>query len=123
MATTNTVTSPTAGDTIYSFSALANGDTFDIDASAAKSILFQVTGGTFNSSTVALVGSLDGTNWAPLFGKNQLTTGVAVTSDVKAVAANAIVWDVQPSRFVRVSVTGGTGTGITAVVLLRTLNG
>jgi hypothetical protein len=123
MATTHTVTSPASGDLLYSFTALADGDTFDIDASAAKSILFQVTGGTYNSSTVALTGSLNGTNFAPLFGKQQLTTGVAVTTAVSATASNQTIWDVQPTRIARVAVTGGTGTGLTCNVLIRTLHG
>lgn len=125
MATTNTVTSTASGDTLYSFTALATNDTFDIDASAAKSILFQVTGGTFGATPAvcALTGSLDGTNWAPLFGKQQLTTGVAVTVAASASAANQTIWDVQPTRFVRVQVTGSGGSGITCNLLIRTLHG
>ena len=125
MATTNTVTSPTAGDILYSFSALATGDTFDIDASAAKSILFQVTGGSFGATPAvcALVGSLDGTNWTPLFQVNTANTGVAVTTAVQATTANQTIWCVQPSRYVRVQVTGIGGSGITCSLLLRTLNG
>jgi hypothetical protein len=125
MATTHTVTSPASGDLLYSFSALATNDTFVIDASAAKSILFQVTGGTFGATPAvcALVGSLDGTNWAPLFCKQQLTSGLAVTTNVSATSANTTIFDVQPSRFVRVEVTGSGGSGITCNVLIRTLHG
>jgi hypothetical protein len=125
MATTHTVTSPASGDLLYSFTALATGDTFDIDASAAKSILFQITGGTFGGTPAvcALTGSLNGTNWAPLFCKQQLTTGVAVTLDVKATSANTTIFDVQPTRFVRVQVTETGGSNITCNVLIRTLHG
>lgn len=121
MATTNTVTSPAAGQTVYSFTALAVGDTFDIDASSAHSILWQTTAGTFGGSTVALVGSLDGATWAPLFQASQPITGVAVTTAVQATAANQAVWVVQPTRYLRVQVTGGAGAGIQCTVLLRTL--
>jgi hypothetical protein len=122
MATTNTVTS-LGNATLYSFTALANGDTFDVpggDFSGAEAILFQVTGGTFNSSTVALVGSLNGTNYAPLYAKNSIiSAGLPVTA-VSATSANVIVWDVQPCSKLRVTVTGGTGTGLTANLLILT---
>jgi len=128
MATTHTVTSPASGDQLYSFTALADGDTFDIDASAAKSILFQVTGGTFNASTVALTGSLNGTNFTPLYHNASgfgvaWGAGVASNTAVQATSANQGLWHVQPSRIVRVQVTGGTGTGLTCNVLIRTLHG
>lgn len=113
---------------LYSFTALADGDTFDIDASAAKSILFQVTGGTFSLSTVALTGSLNGTNFTPLYHNASgfgVTWGAGVASNaaVSATGPNQAIWHVQPCRIVRVQVTGGTGTGITCNVLIRTLHG
>lgn len=123
MATTNTVSSPAAGHTLYSFTALATGDTFDIDVSAAHTILFQVTGGTFGATPAvcAVVGSLDGTNWTPLYQFQQPTTGVAVTTAVQASVANQVVWHVQPTRWIRVQVTGAGGSGITAQLLIRSL--
>lgn len=124
MATTNTVTEASAGVTLYSFTALANGDTFDFPGkyATARRILFQVTGGTITGDTIALVGSLNGTNFAPLYAtSSNITTGVVVAAAVSAVAANANVWDVQPCRKLRLTVTGGTGTGITANVAIVTL--
>ena len=121
MATTNTVTSPYAGQTVYSFTALADGDTFDIDCSSAKEILFQVTAGTFNSSTVGLVGSLNGTNFSPLFQRNAITMVSIPASNVSATSSNVIMFDVQPTRFARIQVTGGTGLGIQCTLILRTL--
>jgi hypothetical protein len=124
MATTNTVTEASAGVTLYSFTALADADSFDFpgEYATAKRILFQVTGGTFNSSTVALVGSLNGTNYAPLYAtSSNITTGVVVAAAASAIAANGNLWDVQPSRKLRLTVTGGTGTGITANVAIVTL--
>lgn len=121
MATTNTVTSPYAGQTVYSFTALANGDTFDIDTSSAHTILFQCTAGTFSGSTLGLVGSLDGVNFAPLYQANQPISGVAVTSSIALTSVNTAVWHVQPTRILRLSVTGGTGTGIQCTLILRTL--
>ena len=122
MATTNTVSEASAGVTLYSFTALANGDSFDFpgEYTTAKSVLFQVTGGTFNSSTVALVGSLNGTNYTPLYAKNSIiSAGLPVTA-VSATAANVIVWDAQPCRKLRLTVTGGTGTALTANVIIVT---
>ena len=124
MATTNTVTSPYAGQTVYSFTELANGDTFDIDTSSAKEILFQVTAGTFNNSTLALVGSLNGTNWAPLYQRNAIAIAAIPASSISATAVNLIVFDVQPTRFARIQVTkpsGTDGTGIQCTLILRTL--
>lgn len=122
MATTNTVTEPTTGVLVRSFTALATGDTFDIEAPNAESVLFQVTGGTFGATPAvcALVGSLDGTNFAPLYARNaNQTTGVVVPGPVANSAANVLVWDVQPSRFYRVQVTGSGGSGITCTVVIR----
>lgn len=124
MATTNTVTSPYAGQTVYSFTELADGDTFDIDCSSAKEILFQVTAGTFNSSTLALVGSLNGTNYTPLYQRNAIAIAAIPASAVSATAANLLVFDVQPTRFARIQVTkpsGTSGTGIQCTLILRTL--
>lgn len=124
MATTNTVSEVAAGVTLYSFTALANGDTFDFpgEYATAKRILFQVTGGTITGDTIALVGSLNGTNFSPLYAtSSNITIGVVVAAAVSAVAANANVWDVQPCRKLRLTVTGGTGTGITANVAIVTL--
>jgi hypothetical protein len=126
MANTYTVTSPYAGSTLYTFEALANLDTSDtFDLSSAETILFQVATGTpaaaFFGATVALVGSLDGTNWTPLYQFQQPTTGVAVTTAVSAVAANATIWHVQPTRFARVQVTGGDSGGTTANIRVRLL--
>jgi len=121
MATTNTVTSPYAGQTVYSFTALADTDTFDIDCSSAKEILFQVTAGTFGGSTLALTGSLNGTNFTPLYQRNAIAIATIPASPVSATAANLLVFDVQPTRFARIQVTGGTGTGIQCTLILRTL--
>lgn len=125
MATTNTVSEPSTGVTLYSFTALANGDSFDFpgEYASVRRVLFQVTGGSFNSSTVALVGSLDGTNFTPLYAKGTEHTNGAliVLIPAAATAANQVLWDVQPSRKLRLTVTGGTGTGITANVAIVTL--
>lgn len=127
MATTNTVTSPYAGQTVYSFTALATNDTFDIDVSQATEILWQVTGGTIGTSTVALVGSLDGSTWVPLyqkpngFGINWGALGVSNEPVRVTALPSPGVFYVQPTRFVRVQVTGAGGSGIQCTLIVRTL--
>lgn len=126
MATTVTVTSPASGATLYSWDLLAVGDTTEaISSYAAKKILVQFTGGTFGASQINLQVSVDGTNWLPMYedgpSTSNATIGVTTPAAVAATAAGVKIYNGQPAPFFRVSVTGGTGTGLQVRVIVFNL--
>ena len=126
MATTHTITSPRAGDRLYKFTALADSESFDINAGGAKRIFFQVPTGTFNSSTVKLQGSLDGVTFTDLYPVYSYATigpatGLTLPGSVAATAVSQAILEVQMVPHIRITVSGGTGTGIAVNILLTTL--
>ena len=126
MATTVAITSPFAGTTVYTWDALAAGDTTgSILVGNANTILVQFTGGEFNSSQINVQVSLNGTTWLPAYEKGPSTTngtiGATTPTLVAAVAAGVKIYDCQLAAYARIEVTGGTGTALKCVMLLRTL--
>jgi len=126
MATTVTVTSPASGVVLYSWNALAVSDVTDaIPCHAAKRILVQFTGGTFSGSQINLQVSLDGTTWLPMYEDAASTTngtiGNTTPAAVLATAAGIKIYSGQPAPFVRVEVTGGTGSALQVRMMLYTL--
>lgn len=128
MATTVTVTSPAAGDILYTFSPGLNfGEESDpIDASAANRILFQACSSTGGSaSDIELLGSLDGINWVTMYqpGINYFTSAVItnlVAVPVKAQTTGTAIYETTPTRFLKVRVSSGSMTGVKICLLLRT---
>jgi len=126
MATTVAITSPFAGTTVYTWDALAADDTTgSILVGNAHTILVQFAGTTFNSSQINVQVSLDGTTWLPAYEKGPSTTNTTIGNTtptaVAATAAGVKIYDCQLAAYARIQVTGGTGTGLKCVMLLRTL--
>lgn len=66
--------------------------------------------GTFGGATVAIYGSLNGTDWAPL--TDAQGNAISMTSaGIEAIT--------ELVRFIRPVVTGGSGTAVTVMLLLR----
>ena len=120
MATTNTITEPMPGVRLHSFTALANGDTVDIDCTGAREILFQVTAGTFASTIITLSGSLAGSVYTGVYNANELQSGLAAAAAPITAGAVGAIFRVQPCRLLRMSLASGTGTGIQCQVLVDT---
>ena len=118
MATTNTITEPVPGVRLHSFTALAFGDVAVVPCYGARTILVQLTAGTFGDSTVTLAGSLAGSVYTGVYNENDLATSVPGT----AITATAIgpIFRVQPCGNLRISLNGTTGTGIQCQVLVDT---
>lgn len=126
MATTVTVTSPASGATLYSWDLLAANETTEaISSHAAKRILVQFTGGTFNGSQINLQVSIDGTTWLPMYEDAASTTnstiGNTTPAAVSATAAGVKIYNGQPAPFFRVAVTGGTGSALQVRVIVYNL--
>ena len=126
MATTVTVTSPASGATLYSWNALALNDVTDGIASyAAKRILVQFTGGTFSGSQINFDVSVDGVTWVPGFedgpSMTNSTIGNSTPANVLATAAGIKIYNAQVAPFFRVTVTGGSGSGLQVRVMVYTL--
>lgn len=129
MATTFTVTEPAPGDTLYTYSALARNDTAAaINVSAAKRIVVQALAGTLDSDTLAIEGSLDGTNWGPIYPPDAVSlTGIPAvaagfTGSFAASASGQLA--VQPTYWIRARVVtggGGPAVGVKLAILVRTL--
>lgn len=129
MATTFTVTEPAAGDTLYTYTALARGDTAAaINVSSGKRIVVQALAGTADSDTVVVEGSLDGTNWGPMYAPDAVSlTGipavaVGFTGSFASSASGQVA--VQPTYWLRVRVAtgvGGAAVGVKFAILVRTL--
>jgi hypothetical protein len=105
------MTNPARGVYVATWAALANGESGDAAdmplESATRSV--QVTGTFGAGGSVALEGSNDGINWAPV------SNGFVVTP--LAVTAAGISDIAQNTRFVRPRVTAGDGTTALKVVL------
>jgi len=98
------------------WSGIAAGDTFNaftLTQQYGLAASVQVVG-TFGGSTVALEVSNDGTNWAPARGLD--TTNITfTTSGYREFSLCA--------AYVRPSITGGTGSGLAIVMVLRGSHG
>lgn len=66
--------------------------------------------GTFGGATVTLQGSLDGTNWATL--TDAQGNAISVTSAALEAVTELV-------RYIRPVVTGGSGTDVTVLLLMR----
>jgi len=129
MATTFTVSEPASGDMLYTYSALARNDTCAaINVTSAKRIVAQALSGNLGTDTLAIEGSLDGTNWGPLYPPDAVSlTGipavaVGFTGDFSASASGQVA--VQPTYWIRIRiVTNGASaaSGVKCNILLRTL--
>ena len=118
MATTNTVTEPVPGVRLHSFTALAALDAAVVPCFGAREILFQITGGTFGDSTLALTGSLAGATYTGLYQANELGSGLAAAAAVITATATGAIFRVQPCGNLKISLSGTTGTGIACQVLV-----
>lgn len=131
MATTFTVSEVASGDTLYTYSSLARGDTCAaINVTAAKRIVVQAMSGNTNTDTVLIEGSLDGTNWGAMYPPDAVSlsgipaVAIGFIGDYTSISSGQIA--VQPTYFIRVRVFTGGGAAASAVklcILLRTLNG
>ncbi len=120
MATTNTVTEPVPGVRLHSFTALAAGDAAVVPCYGAREILFQITGGNFGDSTLALTGSLAGTTYTGVYNQNELQSGLAAAAAVITATGTGAIFRVQPCGNLRISLNGTTGASIACQVLVDT---
>ena len=118
MATTNTITEPLPGIRLHSFTALAFGDVAVVPCYGARTILVQLTAGSFGDSTVTLAGSLAGSVYTGVYNENELVSGLAAASAVITATAIGAIFRVQPCGNLRISLNGTTGTGIACQVLV-----
>jgi len=94
------------------WSGIAAGDTFTaftLTQQYGLAASVQVVG-TFSSSTVALEVSNDGTNWVPARGLD--------TSNITFTGAGYREFSLC-AAYVRPSITGGTGSGLSVIMVLR----
>ena len=92
------------------WASMATGDTgAPISMVQANDRSIQVTG-TFSTSTVTIQGSNDGTNWFTL----NSPQGTAATF-----TAAGLIAIQEHTRYLRPSISGGTGTGLTVVCFMK----
>jgi hypothetical protein len=130
MATTFTVSEVASGDTLYTYSSLARGDTCAaINVTPAKRIVAQVMSGNTDTDTILVEGSLDGTNWGPMYPPDAVSlTGIPAVAigfigNYSTAASGQTA--VQPTYWLRVRVLtggGGAASNIKCCILLRTMN-
>lgn len=109
MATTATITTRGKDESYsvaYAFTSNETGDTVELPQ-GDRSV--QVAG-TFNSATVSLQGSNDGSNWATL------TDGLGNSLALTAAGIKNIG---ELTRYVRAAVTSGSVTSVTATIFAR----
>lgn len=110
MVITPTLAEGDARTVIATWAAMATGDTgAAIRYAGAADRTVQIVG-TFSGSTVTLQGSLDGDNWAAL---------TDAQGNAIAMAAAGLEAITELVRFVRPVVTGGSGAGLTVMLLMR----
>lgn len=112
IALTSTDRNAVNGAIVLRWEALGNADDGAGFAVPFKASITLQAIGTFGSATIALQGSNDGTNWAPLQWKGKTATALALTSAGIAEA-------VECPAYIRPVTTGGTGTNINAIVALH----
>jgi hypothetical protein len=100
------------GAIVLTWEALGNADDGAPFALPFKASITMQAIGTFGSATVALQGSNDGTNWAPLQWKGKTGTALSVTAAGMAEA-------VECPAFIRPVTTGGTGTEVDVIVAIH----
>lgn len=110
MATTATITNLKTLDkaftAVWTFTSNETGDTAELPI-GDRSVQMV---GTWNSATVSLQGSNDGTNWASL--TDPLGNALALTADgLKQVS--------EITRYIRAKVTSGSVTSVTVTVFAR----
>ena len=120
MATTNTITEPVPGILVHKYTALAAGDTATIPCMGADLVLVQVVSvSAIGDSTISFLASIDGTTFSGAIPLTDLASGVAATSGgITATAATGVL-RVQQTGYLRLSVSGTTGTGIVIHVLVQ----
>lgn len=108
MATTVTTTTPQKGVIRLAWTELAanqQGDAGDLGRCRDK-IVAQISG-TFNTETVTIEGSLDGTVWGPL-----TTNG----TDAATATADDVINIWEGPRFIRPSISDGSGVDIDVII-------
>ena len=129
MATTFTVSEVASGDTIYTYSSLARGDTCAaINVTSAKRIVVQVMSGNVGTDNLVVEGSLDGSTWGTMYPPDAVSlSGIAAvavgfTGDFSAAASGQTA--VQPTYLIRARVATVGATAAASVkfcILLRSL--
>lgn len=87
----------------------AGDDGYPVRYAGAADRTVQIVG-TFGGATVTLQGSLDGTNWATL--TDAQGNAISVTSAALEAVTELV-------RYIRPVVTGGSGTDVTVLLLMR----
>lgn len=112
IALTSTDRNAINGAIILRWEVLGNADEGAGFAIPFKASITAQVIGTFGGATVALQGSNDGTNWAPLQWKGKTATALSVTAAGLAEA-------VECPAYIRPVTTGGTGTDVDVIVALH----
>ena len=112
IALTSTNRNVVNGAIVLTWEALGDADDGAPFALPFKASITMQAIGTFGSATVALQGSNDGTNWAPLQWKGKTATALSVTAAGMAEA-------VECPAFIRPVTTGGTGTDVDVIVAIH----
>jgi hypothetical protein len=109
---------PTKSVQRLTWASLAAGETGDAGqlGKCRNHIAVQVSG-TFNTETVSMEGSLDGTNWAPLTYEGLADTTAAEEAGIPIAFSAAGICQVREEvGYIRPVVTSGTGVDIKVVV-------
>lgn len=120
MATTNTITEPVPGTFVHKYTALAAGDTATIQCIGADLLLVQVVSvSSIGDSVISLLASIDGTTFDGAIPLTDPASGLAATNGGITATAATGVMRVQQTGYLRLSVSGTTGTGIVIHVLVQ----
>jgi hypothetical protein len=89
----------------WTFTASETGDPFEMPAASDRSVQLA---GTFNTATILIEGSNDGTNYRTL--TNQAASALSFT-------AAGLELVLQPTRYIRARVSAGAATSVTITLL------
>ena len=112
IALTSTDRDSINGAIVLRWNAMGNADDGAPFAVPFKASITMQASGTFGGAAVALQGSNDGTNWAPLQWKGKTATALSLTSA-------GIAESVECPAFIRPVTSGGTGTSLNIAIALH----